>query len=222
MSPVPRPPPLPGRRVQKGWHPVELKLLVLALYVAAMLYLGYVGMRRTKTVGDFFLGGRSHRTLDVGLRLRHHLFLRRPLRGLCRQAGLGLRPLHPVDRGRKHGRGLPPGLGGAGPPHPQGHRGARGHDHAGVLRGPLRQPRPAGDVRLHHLRLPCPLLRLGLHGPQLPVRGEPGHPLRLCPVPHGRPHRRLPDDGRVLRPHPHRLHPRNRGDGRRPCSWWSS
>ena len=38
---------------------MEVKLAVLVLYVAAMLYLGYVGMRRTKTVGDFFLGGRS-------------------------------------------------------------------------------------------------------------------------------------------------------------------
>jgi solute:Na+ symporter, SSS family len=36
-----------------------VKLVVLVLYVAAMLYLGYVGMRRTKTVGDFFLGGRT-------------------------------------------------------------------------------------------------------------------------------------------------------------------
>jgi len=38
---------------------MELKLSILVLYVAAMLYLGYVGMRRTKTVGDFFLGGRT-------------------------------------------------------------------------------------------------------------------------------------------------------------------
>jgi solute:Na+ symporter, SSS family len=36
-----------------------LKLAILALYVLAMLYMGYVGMRRTKTVGDFFLGGRT-------------------------------------------------------------------------------------------------------------------------------------------------------------------
>lgn len=36
-----------------------VKLAVLVLYVAAMLYLGYVGMRRTRTVGDFFLGGRT-------------------------------------------------------------------------------------------------------------------------------------------------------------------
>ena len=38
---------------------MEVKLAVLVLYVAAMLYLGYVGMRRTRTVGDFFLGGRT-------------------------------------------------------------------------------------------------------------------------------------------------------------------
>lgn len=38
---------------------MELKLAVLALYLGLMLYLGYVGMRRTRTVGDFFLGGRT-------------------------------------------------------------------------------------------------------------------------------------------------------------------
>lgn len=32
---------------------------VLVLYVACMLLLGYWGMRRTRNVGDFFLGGRS-------------------------------------------------------------------------------------------------------------------------------------------------------------------
>ncbi len=38
---------------------MEIKLAILVLYVVAMLYLGYVGMRRTRTVGDFFLGGRT-------------------------------------------------------------------------------------------------------------------------------------------------------------------
>jgi len=34
-------------------------IIILALYVGAMLVLGYWGMRRTRNVGDFFLGGRS-------------------------------------------------------------------------------------------------------------------------------------------------------------------
>lgn len=36
-----------------------LKLLVVVLYVVVMLVVGFVCMRRTKTVSDFFLGGRS-------------------------------------------------------------------------------------------------------------------------------------------------------------------
>jgi SSS family solute:Na+ symporter len=33
--------------------------LCVILFVAAMIYLGYIGMRRTKTVSDFFLAGRN-------------------------------------------------------------------------------------------------------------------------------------------------------------------
>ena len=35
------------------------KLIIVALYVAIMLIVGYVCMRRTRTVSDFFLGNRS-------------------------------------------------------------------------------------------------------------------------------------------------------------------
>jgi solute:Na+ symporter, SSS family len=36
-----------------------LKLIVVVLYVAVMLLVGYLCMRKTRTVSDFFLGGRS-------------------------------------------------------------------------------------------------------------------------------------------------------------------
>lgn len=36
-----------------------LKMLIVALYVAIMVGIGWYCMRRTRTVGDFFLGGRS-------------------------------------------------------------------------------------------------------------------------------------------------------------------
>lgn len=38
---------------------MALTYFFVILFVAAMIYLGYVGMRRTKTMGDFFLAGRN-------------------------------------------------------------------------------------------------------------------------------------------------------------------
>ena len=36
-----------------------LKLCIVAIYILVMILIGYFGMRKTKNVGDFFLGGRT-------------------------------------------------------------------------------------------------------------------------------------------------------------------
>jgi SSS family solute:Na+ symporter len=37
----------------------KLKIFIVLIYVAALLGMGYVSMKKTKTLNDFFLGNRS-------------------------------------------------------------------------------------------------------------------------------------------------------------------
>ena len=194
---------------------MELKLLVLALYVAAMLYLGYVGMRRTKTVGDFFLGGRAIGPWMSAFAYGTTYFSAVLFVGYAGKLGWGFGPYtFWIVAGNTIVGSLLAWL-------VLARRTRSVTEELGAMTMPefLEARYGSRALRvmsaLHHLRLPGPLLRFGLHGPQLPVRGDPGRPLRLRPVHHGRPHRRLPDDGRVLRPDPHRLHAGHRGDSRR-------
>ncbi len=36
-----------------------MKIAIIVAYIALMLLLGWISMRRTKTIGDFVLGGRT-------------------------------------------------------------------------------------------------------------------------------------------------------------------
>ena len=38
---------------------MQVKIIVLLIYVLGMLLIGYFSMRKTKTIGDFFLANRS-------------------------------------------------------------------------------------------------------------------------------------------------------------------
>ena len=38
---------------------MQVKIIVLLIYVAGMILIGYFSMKKTKTVGDFFLANRS-------------------------------------------------------------------------------------------------------------------------------------------------------------------
>ena len=104
------------------------------------------------------------------LRLRHVLFFRRGLCGLCRTVRLEIWHRRHLGGHRQRPAGLPAGLGRAGPPHPHHVPASGQRHHARVLRQALWQ-QVAEDRRLgHHLHLPDPLHRQPVQRPEPPVR----------------------------------------------------
>ena len=107
--------------------------------------------------------GRPQRgALDVGVRVRHQLFLGRGVRGLRRPVRMEIRHRRAVGRHRQRHPGQPSCLVGAGAAHARDDAPPGRHHHAGILREAVPVEGPAHCGGSHHLRVPHPV-----HGERL-------------------------------------------------------
>ena len=80
---------------------MQVKIIVLLIYVAGMILIGYFSMKKTKTVGDFFLANRSLGPWVSAFAYGSSYFSA-VLFWICRKYWLGIWSFQFMDCGGKH------------------------------------------------------------------------------------------------------------------------
>ena len=148
------------------------RIMIVVVYVLAMVGVGYWAMKKTRNVGDFFLGGRTIGPWMSAFAYGTTYFSGGRVHRLRGKARLGVRHSHDVDSPGQHDRGKPAGTGA------YSARDAH-HDSQAKCTAPCRFLASRYNSQLLKLAAALiifvflvPYSRLGLHGPWLSVSEE--------------------------------------------------